>query len=336
MKAVVFERPGQVHVLDRARPEVHRADDVVVQVAACGLCGTDLRMIADPPRMSCDVGRVIGHEISGVVVETGPAAGVDVGQPIVLLPNFPCRRCRSCRRGLINLCDRFEHVGSTVDGGLAEFVVAPREFVYPVPTDLDLSLAALAEPLACVLNGADRARWKPGSPVVILGGGPIGLLYLVVAGLAGAGPIIVSEPNSARAAKARELGAAAVLDPLAEGHDAAIVDLTEGGAEVVVDTLGTLLAAAFRLTAKRGQILVFGIDETATVPVHPADLVTKELCVEGVYISRGTFPAAIRMLRDHPEVFNAVVTDRFTLADWDKAKECLVTSAAAGKVLVLP
>jgi threonine dehydrogenase-like Zn-dependent dehydrogenase len=336
MKAVVFEGPGRVRVLDRARPRPQRDDDVVIQVVACGLCGTDLRMIADPPLMSCEVGRVIGHEISGIVVETGSAAGVEVGQPVVLLPNFPCRRCTSCRRGLINLCDRFEHVGSTVDGGLAEFVVAPSEFVYPVPADLDLSMAALAEPLACVLNGADRARWKPGSPVVILGAGPIGLLYLVVARLAGAGPIIVSEPNPARAAKARELGAAAVLDPLADGHDAAVLDLTAGGAEVVVDTLGTLLGAAFRLTAKRGQILVFGIDETAMVPVHPADLVTKELCVEGVYISRGTFPEAIRMLHEHPEVFNAVVTDRFTLDDWDQAKKCLLTSAAAGKVLVLP
>ena len=132
---------------------------------------------------------------------------------MVVVPNYPCRQCASCKSGLINLCDNFEHIGSHSDGGLAEWLWVPEEFLHAVPAGLDPYVAALAEPLSCVLNGTTRASWGPAEPVVILGAGPIGLLFLAVAKLSGAGPVIVSEPNPARAALARDVGADYVVDP---------------------------------------------------------------------------------------------------------------------------
>jgi 2-desacetyl-2-hydroxyethyl bacteriochlorophyllide A dehydrogenase len=335
MKAVVFEAPGQVYLLDREQPRPALPSDVLIRVAACGLCGTDQRTISDPPLMSCDPGRTIGHEISGVVVEAGPETRFQPGEPVVVVPNYPCRRCESCHLGYINLCDDFQHLGSMLDGGLAEYVVVPAEFLQRIPAGLDVTLAALAEPLACVLNGADRAQWTPGSPVVILGAGPIGLLFLTVARLAGASPIIVSEPNALRAEKARALGADWVVSPRDPSHEEEILRHT-GGARVVVDTLGTLLGTAVAVAAKRGQILIFGIDETATVAVHPAHIVAKELTIEGVYIARGTMPSALKLLAQHPDKFSQIVTDRIPLTDWETAKKSLLSNAAAGKVLVIP
>ena len=256
-----------------------------------------------------------------------------VGAGVVVAPNYPCLRCESCHRGLINLCDDFRHVGSGVDGGLAEYLVVPAEFLHLVPAGLDLVLAALAEPLACVLNGTERARWSPGDPVVILGAGPIGLLFLAMAKLSGAGPIVVSEPSPDRAARARVLGADAVVDPSDDTHVQRITDLT-GGARVVVDTLGTLLSTAVTVAGKRGQILVFGIDETATVPVKPSMIVAKELTIEGVYISRGTFPAALNLLARHQDLFAQVVSDHIDLSQWQTAKALLLANGASGKILV--
>ena len=333
VKAVVYEAPGHVNLQERAKPQRLTPTDVLVRIVACGLCGTDQRAISDPPLMSCDPGRTIGHEISAVVVEADALGVLSVGEGVVVAPNYPCLLCQSCRRGLINLCDDFKHVGSGVDGGLAEYLVVPAEFLHVVPAGLDLALAALAEPLACVLNGTNRAQWNPGDPVVILGAGPIGLLFLIMAKLSGAGPIIVSEPGVNRASRAKALGADAVVDPRDETHLQRIIDLT-GGARVVVDTLGTLLATAVAVAGKRGQILVFGIDETATIPIKPSLIVAKELTIEGVYISRGTFPAALNLLARNQDLFAHVVSDRIDLAQWQTAKTMLLSNGAAGKILI--
>jgi threonine dehydrogenase-like Zn-dependent dehydrogenase len=333
VKAVVYEAPGRVHLQERDKPARVADSDVLVRIVACGLCGTDQRAISDPPLMSCDPGRTIGHEISAVVVEADDLGVVSVGDGVVVAPNYPCHRCESCRRGLINLCDDFRHVGSGVDGGLAEYLVVPAEYLHVVPAGLDLALAALAEPLACVLNGTTRARWNPGDPVVILGAGPIGLLFLVMAKLAGAGPIVVTEPGADRAKRALALGADAVVDPRDDAHLERILDLT-GGARVVVDTLGTLLSTAVAVAAKRGQILVFGIDETATVSIRPSTIVARELTIEGVYISRGTFPAALNLLARNQDLFAQVVSDHIDLAEWQAAKTLLLSNGATGKILV--
>ena len=336
VRAVVYEGPGDVQLVERFKPERLGPGDVLLEVVACGLCGTDQRVMAVPPLMGCEAGRTIGHEISARVSDAGDASHLEVGDLVVLAPNYPCRQCPSCRAGLLNLCDDFRHVGSGVDGGLADYLVAPAEFLHKVPAGVDPVLAALAEPLACVLNGAERAQWTANSPVVILGGGPIGLLYLAVARLSGASPIVVSEPTPARAQRARDLGADAVVDPRSDSHVDELIALTGGGARVVVDTLGTLLGTAAQVAAKRGQILVFGIDETATASVVPSLIVSKELSLDGVYLGRGTFPWALRLLRDHPELFARIVSDVVPLDEWTRAQELLLTGAAAGKILVTP
>lgn len=321
----------------KERPKPQRGSDreTLIRVLACGLCGSDLRLMTDPPGMSCEPDTVIGHELVGIVEEPAAGSKFSIGDMVVAQPNIPCRECHSCKRGLINLCDNFNHPGATSDGALAEYVSLPNEFLHLVPEGLNPRVAALAEPLACVLNGATRANWNPGEAAVILGCGPIGQLFVAYAKLAGASPIIVSEISQERAALARELGADHVVNPLDEDAIDQIVNLTGGhGAPTVVDTLGTLLETAFETVAKAGHVYVFGVNHAAEITVKPFYIVDKEIHIHGIYIAKGTFPLALRLLSEHPELFGKIATDVFSIDDWEQERKTLMANSAAGKILV--
>jgi len=261
---------------------------------------------------------------------------LEPGTHVVVHPNIWCQTCWYCRSGHTNLCDRFVHVGSMRDGGAAELCVVPERMVYRVPDDMPLDLAALAEPLACVLNGTRQAAVHPGESVLVLGGGPIGLLYLMLFKAAGASPLIVSEPAPERARWARELGADEVIDPRASNLPEAVRDLCGGrGADVVVDSVGALLSDAVACVRKAGRVFVFGLNERIESVIRPADLVYREISLSGVYIARGTFPLAVSLLTQNALGFDRLVTHRLQLEDFDEAIELLRTGEAV-KALVVP
>jgi threonine dehydrogenase-like Zn-dependent dehydrogenase len=336
MRAAVFEGNGKVAVSDRPEPRVSRPDDVVIRIAANGLCGSDLRALAMPPEMVYDEGVIVGHEFSGTVADVGDEVTLEPGTHVVVHPNIWCQTCWYCRSGHTNLCDRFVHVGSMRDGGAAELCVVPERMVYRVPDDMPLDLAALAEPLACVLNGTRQAAVHPGESVLVLGGGPIGLLYLMLFKAAGASPLIVSEPAPERARWARELGADEVIDPRPTNLPEAVRDLCRGrGADVVVDSVGALLSDAVACVRKAGRVFVFGLNERIESVIRPADLVYREISLSGVYIARGTFPLAVSLLTQNALGFDRLVTHRLQLEDFDEAIELLRTGEAV-KALVVP
>jgi threonine dehydrogenase-like Zn-dependent dehydrogenase len=163
----------------------------------------------------------------------------------------------------------------------------------------------------------------------------VGLLFLAVAKLSGAAPLIVTEPNAARAAKALEIGADHVVDPTDPDALERITALTGGhGAATVIDTLGTLLEEALTLVAKAGEIFVFGVNQTATIAITPAVIQGKEASIHGVYIAKSTFPLALTLLAARPDLFGKIVTDCIPIADWDRARDLLMSGKAAGKILV--
>jgi len=336
MRAAVFEGNGVVSVTERPDPRVTRPDDVVIKIAANGLCGSDLRAFATPPEMVYDAGVVVGHEFSGTIVDAGDEVTLGMGSRVVVHPNIWCQTCWYCRSGHTNLCDRFVHIGSMRDGGAAEYCVVPERMVYRVGDDLPFELAALAEPLACVLNGTTQAGIHPGQSVLVLGAGPIGLLYVLLFKAAGASPLIVSEPSPYRARWAHELGADVVLDPREGDIGSMVRELTEGrGVDVAVDSVGALLADAVASVRKAGRALVFGLNERAEATIRPADLAYREISIEGIYIARGTFPLAVRLLSENTIGFDRLVTHTLDLGRFDEAIELLRTGEAV-KALVVP
>lgn len=336
MRAAVFAGNGRVEVVDRSQPSAQLPDDIVIKVQANGLCGSDLRAFATPPEMKYDVGVVVGHEFSGVIAETGLQATLAVGDRVTVHPNIWCQRCYYCRTNRINLCDHFVHIGSMRDGGAAEYCVVPERMVYRLPHNLPVDRAALAEPLACVLNGTAQASVAPGESVLVLGGGPIGLLYLMMFKAAGAFPLIVSEPAAERARWARELGADEVIDPRSADVAAAVRDLTSGrGADVAVDAVGTQLREAVLAVGKTGRIFTFGLNERATATLEPSVLAYGEISIHGVYIAKGTFQVAIDLLADNRMGFERLITRTYPLEEIGAAIEDL-RSGTVAKGLLIP
>jgi 2-desacetyl-2-hydroxyethyl bacteriochlorophyllide A dehydrogenase len=336
VRAAVFASEGVVEVRDVPRPEISRPDDVLIRVDVCGICGSDVRALSVPPQMEFARGVVMGHEFAGEIVDAGPDAQSLIGQRVVVLPNINCGQCAYCKAAQVHHCEAFEHLGATRDGAFAELCVVPAQFTYPIPDDLDSDTAALAEPLACVLNGTTRAGWHPGVPVVVLGAGPIGLLFVMLARAAGVHPLVVSEPMPERAEWARRVGADVVIDPTEESLVDAVRKRTGGiGAAVVVDAVGSLLPDALACLRKGGRALIFGLDHRARCSISPSDVASRELAIEGVYITNGTFPLALDLLASRSEEFAQLITDRLELADVGAGVDAMRAGKSV-KVLVKP
>jgi 2-desacetyl-2-hydroxyethyl bacteriochlorophyllide A dehydrogenase len=295
MKAWVLQGAGSLELADVPQPEPE-AGQVLIAVDYCGICGSDLEAYE---LGMYEPGMVIGHEFAGHIAAVGPGVqGWEVGTTVSVSDAIPCMACRMCRRGALTQCESLVMIGVTVPGALAEYVAVPVEGVYRLPKGLDTRRAALAEPLSIALHAVNRSSLRPGDRALVLGAGPIGLLVLQAARLAGALEVYVVEPNPARAALAARLGAAEVLDPTRTNLAVRLGQLT-GGTGVEVAFVCTGAAAAFEeavtLVGKGGQIVMVGLaPEPAAGDLMT--LVLHELDVRGAYLGHGEFAQALAFI----------------------------------------
>jgi 2-desacetyl-2-hydroxyethyl bacteriochlorophyllide A dehydrogenase len=332
MKAAVFLGDGRVDIADVPDPTVDAPDTVIIEVAANALCGTDLHAIEVPASVWFRPGVILGHEFSGVVVDAGPDAAFRAGDRVAVLPNVTCGRCEFCVRGVPNMCVSQMGFGSDrIHGAAADFVAAPASVVHRVPDLLDLELAAIAEPLACVLSGAIRSGWRPGQRVVVLGGGPIGLMYMLAARAFGVDEVTVVEATEGRRKKVRELGGIAV-DPNEPG---VWDDLALAPFDVTVDTVGTLVREAVQITRKRGVIVLFGLNDRIQPPFPTTEVIRNEIRIEGVFLASNTFPLALQLLARGGNGFDQLITHRFALSEFDACVDVLRRGEAV-KALLIP
>lgn len=290
MRAVVVESPGSMAVREVEAPRP-APGEVVIEVRACGLCGTDVH-IAHGTFPPAPYPLIPGHEFAGVVVER--AAGVrwpEVGARVAVDPTLTCGRCEPCREGHGNLCADWGAVGDTRAGGLAERVAVPAANCHAVPDGLGWGEAALIEPLACAVWGVRRAAPAAGATVLVLGGGTMGLLLAQLLRRNGASRVTVAEPYPGRRALALEVGADAAVAP---GEEAG----ASGRFSLVADATGRpeSIARGLGLVARGGTFLVFGVaPQEATVPVRPYDIYFNDLTIVGSMAINGTFGAAARL-----------------------------------------
>lgn len=299
MRAAVFLGGGRLEVLDRPEP-VPAAGEVVVEVEACGICGSDVQVLAVPPGHPATPGVILGHEFVGRVVSWGPGVGdagssaPSIGRRVVVDPDPKCGVCGPCRAGRPSNCENVVALGVYRDGALARFVAAPVASCHPISDDVPAEIAAMTEPLACVVNATQRAAIRPGETAVVFGAGTIGCLFTAVFAASGAGRIVVVEPSPARAPVARDAGAAEVVTP--EEWAAGRGELMPGGADVVVDAVGSVLPDAIEAAGMGGRVVLFGMNANARRPVHQVEITEKGLTVMGTYITNFTFPPAIRLV----------------------------------------
>lgn len=321
MRGAVFADIGELAIMERDVPALERQDEVILDVQACGICGTDLHILADPPGQPATKGCVLGHEIVGVVSEAGgDVYNLQPGDRAVVAPNISCGQCVWCQRGLNNHCDHFTTIGIFKDGGLASRVRVPAANCFPISEDVPSHIAALAEPLSTVVNGVRLAQPFPGQRAVVIGAGPAGLMYAALLGFAGTS-VTVLEPSEERARIAARMGAAHTVDPTDEDPVGAVRELTDGlGADVVIDAVGSQLSVAMRVVRKAGRLVLFGIGPTKT-DFAQEEVTRNELTLVGAFIGQAVFPDAIRLLEQHAEEFAPMVTHRVDLEELDTAMD---------------
>jgi threonine dehydrogenase-like Zn-dependent dehydrogenase len=334
MRAAVFEGEGRLVVKDVPEPMVDADDDVIIEVEACGICGSDLQILNVPPGHPADVGVVMGHEFIGRVQATGVAAnGLTVGQRVTVDPDPKCGVCGPCRAGRPASCEDIRALGIFRDGALAPLVKAPAAAVFPISDDPPARVAALIEPLACVVNGVNKANPRPGETAVIFGAGAIGCLFLAMFKAAGVAPVIVVEPQSDRAAVATAVGADAVVGP--DDLAARRAQLMPFGADILVDAVGSQFAAAVDHAALGGRIVLFGMNQTARPAIHQYTITHRSLSVLGSYVTAFTFPTAIRLVESGNLPLDPIVTNVLPLERLPEGLD-LLRSGAATKVVITP
>lgn len=348
MLAAVFREPGNLDVTEVSTPEA-RPGEVVVRVGANTVCGTDVRILKGEKTRGIGKDVVLGHELAGHVAEVGAGVddglGYEVGAPVAMYPILQCGRCYYCLRGMENVCENLRIFGNIEDGGLAEFIRVPAKAVergnlFVAGEDRPSEELALAEPLACCINGLEKYRVEVGDTVVILGAGPIGLFHLQLALLSGAEKVIVSNPSESRRRFAESLGATVTVDPTSEDLAGLVREHTGGrGADATVICIGRaeLVNDALGMTRKGGRVNVFaglageGWAEIAANLIHYNEI----SLTGGSNCRRRDFADAMRLIESGRIDVKTMVTDRFPLVQATRAIE--KSSESGGiKVAVMP
>lgn len=336
MLAGVFEGEGKLNIKEVSEPKITKPDDVLLRVEFAGICGTDVHILEVPPGHPATRGAILGHEYVGIVVDKGTdVKTVDVGDRVVVDPNLTCGTCRYCRRGLPNMCENFTTLGIYLNGGFAPYNVAPARALYKISKDVPLERSALAEPLSCVVNAMRKLSLQVGDNVVLIGAGPMGLLFLLMLKAQGAGKVIVIEPTPFRAKIAKELGADIVLNPREIDIKEAVMDLTELGADIVIDAVGNQFATALDIVKRGGTILLFGMNENALPQIKQVIIPRYELKILGSYISWFSFPQTVAILESGNVQVEKLVTHKIPLTRLQEGIDIMKRGEGI-KVLVNP
>ena len=329
MKAAVIESVGKAVVLEVPDP-APGPREVVVEVAACGLCGTDLHILQGEFAPTLPI--VPGHEFAGEVVGVGTAVTeLTVGDRVAVDPSLYCHECRYCRTGHNNLCERWAAIGVTTAGGAAQYAVAPVANCVRLPEHIRTQDAALVEPLSCAVRGYDVLRSRLGAHVLIYGSGTMGLMMLELAKRTGAASVDVVDINAQRLSTAQLLGVSG------SATNADELERPQGW-DVVVDATGNAAAIQDGLdrVAKAGTFLQFGVADYATrVTIDPYRIYNQEITITGSMAVLHSFERAAELFAAgvlNPEVF---ISDRLPLDQYPQALDQFA-SGMGRKIVVVP
>jgi threonine dehydrogenase-like Zn-dependent dehydrogenase len=332
MRAAVFAGPGRIEVTDIPVPDVGPGD-VLIRVRAASICGTDLRIMKHGHfRIPEGTQRVLGHELTGRIVETGgEVAGFAVGDRVSVAPNVGCGECSMCRRGLNQLCPTYDAFGITVDGGFEEYMLVPavairRGNLFHVPDSVSDEVAAIMEPMSCCLHGQRKVDVSAGDSVLIIGAGPIGCFHTVLAKRAGARQVIVANTRQPRLDIAGRMGADHLINVSEHDLHDEVMALTGGeGVDVVITCVSKpdVIASATSLAGRLGRINVFsGLGDQARPAIDVNSLHYREQTLTGTTGSSVVdYGDVIDIVAEGGIDLSPIITARFALDDIEAAME---------------
>ncbi len=335
MKAAQITAIKKLEIVDVAEPQIKNCTDVKVKVKAVGVCGTDLH-IYQHGRGDVAFPRVMGHELSGEVVEVGcKVKDLKVGDRVVLDPVFACGECPTCKKGYFNVCSNVACYGVQMDGGYQEYIVEDQKHFYAFPDTISYEQAALAEPYSIGVNILDRAGCTAADNVLIIGSGTIGLAILQVAKGIGA-RVFIADVVDTKLAKSKELGADETCNSKTENLAEKAEKFAPGGFDVVIDAVGVnaLFEQSIELTAPRARVMSIGfIAEPAKI--SPIVITKKELSIIGSRMNCGKFPTVVETLKAGKINADQMISRKYAIDDITKAfEETIADPANTVKTLI--
>ncbi len=318
--------------------------ELQVRVTAIGICGSDMHAYGEGAvgEGVCQYPMVLGHEPSGVIVKTGAGVtGLAPGDRGALEPALYCYHCEFCRRGLHNVCANLRFMSAATEPGyFRDTVNIPVQNFLPIPADMSLEQAALAEPLSIALHSMVFAQVKLGESAVVFGAGPIGLLTIAVLKLSGAGRIWAVEPLAHRRELAKLMGADAVIDPNAVDPAWQVLqDTGKRGADLVIDcaSKAETINYCVRAVVHRGRVVLTGIPPGTQISVNIHQFRTKEIVIYNVRRSNHEGHVGVDLIHEYPKLFGHVVTHNRPL---EKINEAFALNEkyqdGVGKLLLRP
>lgn len=334
MMVPTFQGEGRISYEPRPIPTLDAPDDVIVRIEACGICGTDLNILAIPPAHKATPGIIIGHEGVGIVMKVGSAvSGLQPGDRVVVANRLTCGQCAYCRRGLDNQCTNYQTIGTTVDGAFAPYLRAPARALWQISSVMARDDAALFEPLACAVGAVKRAPFQAGDNVAIIGAGPMGLLFALTYRAMGAGKTILIDIAPYRLEFAQAMGIDAAIHAAEVDAVAEVRRLTGLGADIVVDAVGNQVDQAIRLSRRGGQVILFGLRPHDSPPVNQYTITRYDLTVHGTFVGLHPFAQTIQLLESGRVRPSLLVTHRLPLQQLERGVELMRTQQAM-KVLI--
>jgi len=333
MKAAAFEaldKPLRIDTIPDPTPE---ADEVVVGVNHCGICGSDIHMALEPEAFGLTDGFVMGHEFSGEIMAMGSEVNhLKIGQRVSVVPFRSCGRCAACLAGNPAWCSQMQLIG----GGYGEYASVKARQCVPLPADASFADGALLEPLAVALHGINRAQLRPGDRVLVLGAGPIGLAVAFWAARLGARRVVMQDIKEHQRERALEMGATGFICCKDEPPWQDTEKLLGGKADIVFECAGVpgMIARSVDVLKTQGTLLMLGL---CTFPdtFIPFELLSKELCIQtSAFFDQKEYETALDVLASGILEPRLLITDKVALEELPPMFEQLKSSHQHCKVMI--
>ena len=333
MISAVVGRKGGLELIEIPKPKPEKGE-IVVEMKACGICGTDLEKIG----VGTETPPVLGHEVVGVVSDIGGELdeNIEIGERVFTHHHVACGKCWYCYNGSETMCDLFKKT-NIWPGGFSEYFKVPktnieRGALHRIPSNMGWVKATFIEPLATVIRAVNRSSIKPGYRIAIVGSGPMGMLFINYLNSLGVEEILAVDISNYRCRKAEELGASKCIHPKE-------IDDQNYRADVAIQATGSIkaLETSFKLTRKGGEILLFG----APPPKAKAEVPLSKIFYEEIKITPSysttekEIEIALKILNKNIIEIDKIVTHIYTLKNIRKAFETALKSDKALKIIIV-
>ena len=314
MKAIVYNNPWDITIQEKEEPAIILPDEVIVEVRATGICGTDLSIISGEYLARPQV--IIGHESAGVIVDKGSAVdNCQIGDRVIIDPTYYCGYCENCRKGLRNHCllKSTTEAGVSIDGTFTRYFKTTQRFIYPLADEVPFEQGAMSEPLSCVLTAVKKLQVTPFMRTAILGGGPIGLLFYLALKQYGIQEGVIYEASTQRIRLIED------NDVLTQGWVVAPAFVPQKNQyDLIIDTTASLLEKSVQAIADGGKISLMGLRNNHQT-INPREIADRSISIIGSIDSQDTFRHAVDLINSSKLALQKIITNEYDLNNFSAA-----------------